>query len=287
MSPSGKKVMRINRSGLIDNLAFTAAVTVASRAFILRDRFLGRVKRAPLEDHPCLETWRRSIASGKQVLDAVFVNSVGEPARAAVLLCHGIGETVDHWFGVQKLLAARGVASLVFDYSGYGRSTGRIQWEQCEQDAVEAFGALKALLPKTPVSILGFSLDSGIATAVLDRVSPEKLILCSSFTSFQDAAFCAGLPRVLALLAPPIWNTEKSLRCCSLPVLVLHCLNDRLFPSQMALKLASVCGERARLVIVPNQQHNDPFYRPLSHYWEHVTSFLAFDHTVDEYPFRS
>jgi uncharacterized protein len=271
-------MMRINRSGSIDNLAFTAVVTVASQAFILRDRFLGRVKRVPLEDHPCLETSRRSIASGKQVLDAVFVNSVGEPARAAVLLCHGIGETVDHWFGVQKLLAAQGVASLVFDYSGYGRSTGRIQWQQCEQDAVEAFSALKVLLPETPVSILGFSLGSGIATAVLDRVSPQTLILCSSFTSFQDAACCAGLPQVLALLAPPIWNTEESLRRCSLPVLVLHCEKDRLFPSEMALKLASVCGERARLVMVPNQQHNDPFYLPRHDYWGHVVSFLASDH---------
>ena len=280
-------MMRINRSGSIDNLAFTAALTVASRSFILRDRFLGRVRRTPLEDHPHPETSRRSIASGKQVLDAVFVDSVREPARAAVLLCHGIGETVDHWFGVQTLLATQGVASLVFDYSGYGRSTGRIQWKQCEQDAIEAFGVLKVLLPETPVSILGFSLGSGIAAAVLDRVSPQKLILCSSFTSFQDAACCAGLPRVLALLAPPIWNSEESLRRCSLPVLVLHCENDRLFPSQMASKLASVCGERARLVIVPNQRHNDPFYRPLSQYWDHVISILISDHAVNECLLRS
>ena len=280
-------MMRINRPGSIDNLAFTAAVTVASRSFILRDRLLGRVKQTPSEDHPYLEISRRAIASGKQVLDAVFVAPVGEPARAAVLVCHGIGETVDHWFGVQRLLANQGVASLVFDYSGYGRSTGRIQWKQCEQDAIEAFAALKVLLPDTPASILGFSLGSGIAVAVLDRVSPQKLILCSSFSSFQDAACCAGLPRVLSFLSPPIWNSEESLRRCSLPVLVLHCENDRLFPSQMASRLASVCGERARFVLVPNQQHNDPFYRPLSQYWDHVISILVSDHAVNECLLRS
>jgi uncharacterized protein len=280
MSASRKKMMRINRLGSIDNLAFTAAVTVASRSFILRDWLLGRVKRTPLEDHQYLKISRRSIASGKQVLDAVFVDPVGKPARAAVLLCHGIGETVDHWFGVQKLLAAQGVASLVFDYSGFGRSAGRIQWKQCEQDAIEAFSVLRVLLPDTPASILGFSLGSGIAAAVLDRISPQKLILCSSFSSFQAAVCCMGVTRRLSHLAPPIWNTEESLRRCSLPVLVLHCENDRLFPSQMASKLASVCGERARVVIVPNQQHNDPFYRPLSQYWDHVISVLVSDHAV-------
>jgi alpha-beta hydrolase superfamily lysophospholipase len=271
-------MMRINRSTSIDNLAFTAVVTLASWTFILRDRLLGRVKRAPLENHPCLEISRRTIASDKQFLDAVFVTPAREPARAAVLLCHGIGETVDHWLGVQKLLAAQGVASLVFDYTGYGASTGRIRWKQCEEDAIEAFGALEALLPGTSVSILGFSLGSGIAAAVLDYISPQKLILCSSFTSFQAAACCAGLPQGLSFLAPPIWNSEESLCRCSLPVLVLHCENDRLFPIQMASKLASSCKERAKLVIVPNQRHNDPFYRPHHQYWDHVVSILVSDH---------
>jgi hypothetical protein len=148
---------------------------------------------------------------------------------------------VDDWLGVQRLLADQGVASLVFDYAGYGRSSGNICWEQCEADAIASFRALKALQPDTPVSILGFSLGSGIAAAVLDRISPTHLVLCSSFTSFQAATCCAGLPRRLLFLAPPIWNTEESLCRYSLPVLVLHSEQDRLFPTHMALTLASSC----------------------------------------------
>lgn len=268
-------MMRISRSGSMDNIAFTAAVTVASRVLILRDRLLGRVKRTPSEDYPCLEISRRPIASGKQMLDAVFVAPTEEPVRAAVLLCHGIAETVDHWYRVQRLLATQGVASLVFDYSGYGRSTGHILWRHCERDAIEAFSALKEFLPDAPLSILGFSLGSGIAVAVLDRVLPEKLILCSSFTSFQAAVCCAGLPNHFSFLAPPIWNNEESLRRCSLPVLVLHGEQDRLFPVEMASNLASSCSGPARLVIVPNQRHNDPFYRPERQYWDHVVSILV------------
>jgi pimeloyl-ACP methyl ester carboxylesterase len=274
---AGVKKMRINRSESIDNLAFTVAVTVASWTFILRDRLLGRVKGAPLSVPQNLEVSRPQIVSDSQHLDAVFVAPANQRPRAAILLCHGIGETVDHWFEVQKLLASQGVASLVFDYAGYGKSTGRIRWKQCEEDAIAAFGTLKALLPGTPVSMLGFSLGSGIAAAVLDRVSPAKLILCSSFTSFQAAACRVGLPRRLSFLAPPIWNTEESLRRCSLPVLVLHCENDRLFPAQMASALASSCKARPMLVIVSNQQHNDPFYRPHHKYWDHVVSSLVSD----------
>lgn len=273
----GNKMMLLNRSRSIDDLAFTVAVTIASRTLILGNRLLRGVKRAPLEDPPCLEISRRSIASDNQLLDAVFVAPAKEPVQAAILLCHGIGETVEQWFGVQKLLATQGVASLVFDYAGYGKSSGRIGWKQCEEDAVEAFRALQALLPETPVSILGFSLGSGVAGAVLDRISPKKLVLCSSFTSFQAAACCAGVPRELSFLVPPIWNTEESLRACSLPVLVLHCEKDRLFSIQMAKNLASSCKEHAKLVIVSNLRHNDPYSRPNRQYWDHVVSILVSD----------
>jgi hypothetical protein len=272
-----RKMMPINRPGSIDGLVFTAVVTVASRALIWRDRLLGRVTRALLEDSSHLEISRRSIVCGKEVLDAVFVVPTSKPARAAVLLCHGIGETVDHWFGVQKLLAEQGVASLVFDYAGYGRSSGCIRSKQCEGDAIAAFDNLKTLLPNARVSILGFSLGSGIAAAVAERVSPELLILCSSFTSFQAGACRAGLPHCLSFLAPPIWNTKESLRRYSLPVLVLHCEQDRLFPVEMAENLASSCKERAKLAIVSNQRHNDPFYRPELRYWSHVASILVSD----------
>ena len=265
------------KDDVMSGLAFTAAVTAASQALILRDRLLGRVKRVSLDHSSDLKVSRRTITSGKQLLDTVYAAPAREPARATVLLCHGIGETVEHWFGVQRLLAAQGVASLVFDYAGYGRSTGRIRWEQCEEDAIAAFDFLKTLLPDTPVSILGFSLGSGIAAAVLDRVSPTHLVLCSSFTSFQAATCCAGLPRRLSFPAPEIWNTKESLRRCSLPVLVLHCEHDRLFPIQMASKLASCNKERAQLAIISDQRHNDPFRRPERRYWDHVVSFLLSD----------
>jgi pimeloyl-ACP methyl ester carboxylesterase len=181
---------------------------------------------------------------------------------------------------VQTILASEGVASLVFDYAGYGRSSGHIGWEQCEADAIAAFCALKRLQPDMPVSLLGFSLGSGIAAAVLDRISPAQLILCSSFTSFQAAACRAGLPRGLSVLAPQIWNNEENLRLCTLPVLVLHSDQDRLFPIQMASALASSCQGRAKLVIVSRQRHNDPFNRPELRYWTHVVSFLVSDHEL-------
>jgi len=265
------------RSKRVDRFAFTTAVTVASRALILRDKLLGRMKRTRLDYLAAPGISKRKIPSGNQILDAVFVSPAGERTRAALLICHGIGETVDHWGAVQTLLAAHGVASLVFDYAGYGGSTGIVDWEQCEEDSIAAFGALKSVVPGLPIGILGFSMGSGIAAAVLDRIAPQNLILCSAFTSFREAACSVGLPRVLSFLAPPIWNNLESLRRCSHEALILHCEQDRVFPTRMASSLAACCGSGAKLVVVPNQKHNEPFYRPQFRYWNHVISLLMPD----------
>lgn len=264
-----------NRSERVDRFAFTTAVSVASRALILRDKLLGRMKQTRLVDSASQISSRHPIVSRNQILDTVFVAPHGNSAKAALLICHGIGETVDHWGKAQSLLASRGVASLVFDYAGYGKSTGRVDWRQCEDDAVAAFAFLQTMLPDLPLSVLGFSMGSGIAGAVMNRIAPEHLILCSSFTSFQAAAHALGVPRALSFLVPPIWNTLESIPHFSLPVLILHCEQDRVFPIRMASDLASSSAGRAKLVVVPNHKHNEAFYRPQLHYWSHVVSCLS------------
>lgn len=259
----------------MQNLIFTISVTLISRSFVLRDRLLGRLKRGrpDASERPAL---RCSISSGKAHLDAVLV-APAEPPRAALLICHGIGEIVNHWLGVQQLLATRGIASLVFDYAGYGKSAGVVDWKQCEDDAVAAFAFLKKSAGAVPVSILGFSMGSGIAAAILPRVNVERLILGAAFTSFRDAACALRMPRRLSCIVPPIWRGEENLRGYGNKVLIMHCGQDRVFPVRMASELASWCGGDAEVVIVPNQKHNEPFYRPRWSYWEHVVARLARD----------
>ena len=52
-------MMRIKRPKSIDDLAFTVALTVASRTLLLCDRILRRVNKVKPEDRPHLEIARR------------------------------------------------------------------------------------------------------------------------------------------------------------------------------------------------------------------------------------
>lgn len=266
------------RITLAQRAAFVLALSTASRAIHVRDLLMDRIPRLPIQPSgltltPC------SIASGSSRLDAVFATPSDEPVRATVLICHGIGEIIAQWLPIQRLLAARGVASLVFDYSGCGRSTGRPTPAQLEQDALAAFAHMRDRSPG-PISLLGFSLGTGIASAILHQVPVNRLVLCAAFTSFRAAARRVGVPGFLEMLVPPIWSSESALRAFNQPVLIVHSTRDRLFPVAMAEQLSNWCGERARLHIVHGLRHNEPFYKAPASYWDPIAEFLIAESSV-------
>ncbi len=257
----------------VQNAIFTLAVTVISRGLILRDRLLGRLRLHHLADAYTVSRVL-SIPSGSNLLDSCFVAPARGPVKAGVLICHGIGETVKHWEAAQHLLACDGVASLVFNYSGYGRSTGRVSSRQCEADARVAFDRLHELLPTTPLSILGYSMGTGIAISVAPELRPSKLIVCAGFSSLRNAAASLGVPRLFARLLPPIWVNVEALKSSAIPVLVLHGDSDRLFPPEMARQLGSSCRSACEVIIIPGLSHNGPMDRPEPNYWSLVISRL-------------
>lgn len=255
-------------------VSFVVALVAGSRAIFVRDWMLGRI-RQPVPQ-PGIELTPLTIASGNNRLQALFAAPANAPAKAAVLICHGIGEVVQQWAPIQQILAAQHVASLVFDYSGYGRSTGWPAPAQLEQDAISACAQLRERTP-LPISLLGFSLGTGIVPAILDRVPAHRLVLCAGFTSFRAATRRVGIPPFLSAFVPPIWNAEAPLRASTQPVFVVHSTHDRLFPLAMGQTLADWCGPRATLRIVEGLRHNEPFYKPTADYWNPITEFLAAD----------
>lgn len=257
----------------IHRFLFTAALTCTSRVVQIRDRLLGRIPRSR-PGCPGISATQHTISSGKNLLDAVYVEPCAGPSQAAVLICHGIGEIVPQWFPIQRIFAENNIASLVFDYSGYGRSSGTIDWTQCEQDAVSAFELLRQLAPTVPISILGFSLGTGVAPAILNRVEADRLVLCASYSSFRKAARAAWIPEFLSPVVPPIWSAEDALRSCSLPILIVQGDRDRLFRLPMAHDLVACSNGRADLLVLPARSHNEPFYKPQMHYWGPIVSWL-------------
>jgi uncharacterized protein len=244
-------------------------LTVTSRLLLHRDRMNGTM--AIVFRRFSFDKERLILASGKRRLSAVYV-SAGDDTPA-VLICHGIGELVEYWGGVQSLLKEMGVSSLVFNYSGYGASSGTLSAAHCEEDAMAAYTELVARGHQSIV-LLGFSMGSGVSCAVASRIDADGLVLCEGFSSLREAGSTMGFPRWLTLLVPNVWDTVCEVRKLEMPVLVLHSDVDGLFPLSMAKRVAEACGPRGRLIVVNGLTHNAPVFAPTEDYWRPIADWL-------------
>jgi uncharacterized protein len=237
----------------------------ARRASTLRNRF--RLMRARLPRPTYWETV--ALQSGSRVLDARFVP--GRQGMPAVLVCHGIGDTLDMWDGIQALFEERGIGSMVFSYSGYGKSTGRVRARYYDEDFLVAYDELlRRVEAGTPNFVLGYSLGTGIAASGVRNSGkmPAGLFLCSGFTSLREAGLEIGFPHWLTRCVPDVWHTTGSLAEGEVPVVVVHSDRDRLFSMKTAEQLAATEG--FELIAAHGFSHSAPLFQVAEEYWSPV-----------------
>jgi alpha-beta hydrolase superfamily lysophospholipase len=247
----------------------TLLLNVTSRVLLRSDRMNGIMEQ--MLSAFTFAQQRLVIPSGRRRLSAVYV-SAGDQTPA-VLICHGIGELVEYWGRVQALLQGMGVSSLVFNYSGYGTSTGHLSTAHCEDDALAAFREL-ARRGHRSIVLLGFSLGTGVGCAVASRVDVDGLVLCEGFSTLREAAMAVGFPPWVTRMVPDAWDTVH--RVCELkkPVLVVHSDVDGLFPLSMATRVAEACGSRGTLIVINGVSHNAPIFAPTEEYWQPIAEWV-------------
>jgi len=219
-------------------------LTVISREIFRRDRRNGKMKR--ILDAFSFAEQRVVLESGGRRLSAVYVS--GGNDAPAVLICHGIGEVVEYWGRVQEAFKEMGVSSLVFNYSGYGASSGTITAAHCEEDAIAAYRAL---------------VDRG-----------HRSIVLLGFSTFREGAMAIGCPQWLTYTVPDVWDTAVRVCDLSVPVLVVHSDADELFPVTMAKRVAEACGPRGDLIVVNGLVHDAPIYTATPVYWQPIADWV-------------
>jgi len=184
-----------------------------------------------------------------------------------VLLCHGNAGNVADRLLHARLLTDVGFDVLVFDYRGYGRSTGRPDEEGTYRDARAARTTLLKLEGIDPrhVVYLGESLGGAVALALAIEAPPRALVLTSTFTSVRDMArlHYPVVPAVLVPDAYPSLARIPGLRC---PVLILHGDRDEIVPVAHARSLLAAAPEPKQLRVFAGAGHNDLLDRD-GHAW--------------------
>ncbi|MCU1349468.1 MAG: alpha/beta hydrolase [Acidobacteria bacterium] len=185
-----------------------------------------------------------------------------KPAIASALFCHGNTGNLTTIAGVIPHLLDSGINVLLFDYRGFGKSTGRPSLSGVVSDGVCAARYHDRIRPKDRPSILyGYSLGGAIAAQVTKLHNFDGLILQSTFTNLSDLARVT-FPRVpLHLVAGNFFDTMRIVRRLEIPVLFMHGTADETIPYWMTQRLYDACPSRKELRIVEGGLHKDLYVR--------------------------
>ena len=221
---------------LISLTGFAAYVVLIAYVFLFQSRLIyfpnipGRALTAtPAEIGLEFEEVRITTADRTELHGWYVAAGAGAPT---VLFCHGNAGNISHRLDWLEIFHDMGLAVFLFDYRGYGQSSGTPDEQGTYLDAQAAWDYLTNTKRHSPRSIVifGESLGGPIAANLAKDVSPGALVLTSTFTSAPDLAsnFYWYLPvRPLARFHYP---TAEYVARVHAPTLVIHSRADEIIP---------------------------------------------------------
>ena len=181
---------------------------------------------------------------------------------ASTVFCHGNTGNITTVAEIMPHLLDAGFNVLLFDYRGFGMSSGRPSLRGVIEDGLTAASFHEQIRPRHLPSILyGFSLGGAIAAQVLREHPFDGLILQSTFTSLPEMTKVTFPRMPLHLVAGDIFNTLRVVRNLNVPLLIMHGTEDEVVPCSMAHELHDACPAPKRLFTVEGGLHKDLFIR--------------------------
>lgn len=212
----------------------------------------------PADADLAYEALKLTTADG-ETLDAWYVPAAG--ARRTVLYLHGNGGNIGHRLDAIAMFHGLGFNVLIFDYRGYGASTGRPDEAGSYQDALAAWRHLtqQRRIPPDRIVLYGESLGGSIAAWLAARHKLAALIMFASFTSMRDMAR-QHFPLYPAwLLVRYRYDTLGAMARIDCPVLILHSPDDEIVPYSHAQTLFAAAPGPKRLVELKGRHNDVPF----------------------------
>lgn len=201
------------------------------------------------------------------------------PDTRVVLWMHGNAGNIADRVGMAAVMNRKlGVSSFLVDYRGYGRSEGRPTERGLYEDAEAAFMWLTEKKGIDPSSIIlyGHSLGSAVIVDLALGTGKEAggLVLESPFTCARDMArlIYGGLP-VDWLMSLKLDNAGR-IQGVTVPVLVIHGVEDGTIPFAMGKKVFDSAPEPKTFLPVVGADHSDCYIFGGEKYWEAWKDFI-------------
>lgn len=296
--PARTMVSRVNRlCWLLIRSLFVALVLVVIAAYVffcppVVSRFFGHQILYP---YPPGQEYQIDAIDNIKREDVWFTNANGDklhgwffqsPSAHArlVLFTHGNAGNIGHRIHLAKCLLDGSASVLLFDYRGFGKSTGQLSISGMAEDAEAAYDYLTETrkIPPNRIVLYGESIGGGAACWLVERKPVAGIILDSSFTSLMRVAKkrTAVLRLYPDFLQPsPAFNNISVLAGHHPPLLIVHGQQDEIIPHSEAEDNFKSASEPKVMLSLQHSTHNNKG-PDLEIYAKSIKSFLeSLDHS--------
>lgn len=171
---------------------------------------------------------------------------------------HGNAENLKDWQGGHPLFDAMKIDYLVFDYRGYGKSSGSISEEGLYRDGEAVYAYARSLgYADSNIILYGRSIGSGLAVETARGKSIHALILEAPYASLRDMIYREYWFMLPRLYLDYSLNSCEKMHEVKAPVFILHGTEDRVIPYHYGEELYRCAQAPKHLHAIPGGGHND------------------------------
>ncbi|MFH6603945.1 alpha/beta hydrolase [Maribacter algicola] len=179
--------------------------------------------------------------------------------NGVILYCHGNAGELDDWGAwAQELSERYHYDVVIWDYRGYGKSTGKRRQNLMLDDGYLFYNYCKSQFPEDKITVFGRSLGGFFATHIALASKASQLILESTPTSLLNIAKreYPFLPSKQLLKFK--FQNEGNITDIKMPTYIIHGTDDQLVPFEHGQQLYTLSqAQTKKLFAIDSGGHND------------------------------
>jgi fermentation-respiration switch protein FrsA (DUF1100 family) len=208
-----------------------------------------------------------------------FIPTTKKKSKGTIVFSHGNTGAMGYHLGFITWLIPEGFNVFMFDYRGFGSSTGKPDRRGMVDDVQAAFRYIKtrADVDKTRLISFGHSLGGAKSIASLGErpvAGVRAMISDAGFASyFEMAEWVAGkvgADIVTDELAPKDWVSKVS----PTPLLIIHGTKDEIVPLEQGKTLFAAAAGPKTMFTVEGGRHGDSLWRNNGEYRKKTLAWL-------------
>lgn len=178
-------------------------------------------------------------------------------AKGIILFFHGNAGSLERWGHLHHFFHRLGYDYFVYDYRGYGKSTGKRNENLLYEDALTVFKYIQQHYTDNQIVVFGRSMGSAFASRVAVEGNVQMLILETPFYSMRHL-FYTYYP-----FLPPIFFfkyhffNHRYLRQVQCPIYIFQGTKDWLVPYKCAARLKKWLKPTDEFITIPGGGHNN------------------------------